>query len=217
MAEAVKQHSGLRLLRQEPWECLVSFICSANNNIPRITANVEDMAANYGKPLPHSETDVDDYRRNAFPTPTALYGAGEQALRDLKLGFRAPNVIGAAKAVATGELDLHELPDADHEYVLTALTDLRGVGDKIANCVMLFSLDKPRAFPVDVWITKAMRDWYPEAPVPPALNSKGNKNTPTDSQKMKLGMWAEERFGRYAGYANQYMFHHKRWLDGASG
>jgi 3-methyladenine DNA glycosylase/8-oxoguanine DNA glycosylase len=78
---------------------------------------------------------------------------------------------------------------------------------------MLFALDKPQAFPVDVWIVKAMRDWYPDAPVPPALNSNGNKTTPTEKHKREMREWALERYGMHAGYANQYMFHHKRWVD----
>ena len=212
LAEAVKQHEGLRVLRQEPWECLIGFICSANNNIPRITANVEDMAAHYGKPLPCPDTQ--DCERNTFPSPSDLVGAGEQALRDLKLGFRAVNVIAAAEGIAHGEgPDLYALREADYDDSLAELVRLRGIADKVANCVMLFSLDKPQAFPVDVWIVKALRDWYPDAPVPPALNSNGNKTTPTERHKREMREWALERYGMHAGYANQYMFHHKRWVD----
>ena len=225
LADAVRQHRGLRLLRQEPWECLVSFICSANNNIPRITANVEDMAENYGKPLPRhpipSYVDVEAEAeaacdRGAFPTPSALAHAGEQALRDLKLGFRAPNVISAAQKIANGCPDLYSLREAPYDDALAELIEIRGVADKIANCVTLFSLDKPQAFPVDVWIVKAMRDWYPEVPVPPAVNISGNKASPTEKQKREMRQWAQERFGMHAGYANQYLFHHKRWVDRAS-
>ena len=233
LAEAVKQHRGLRVLRQEPWECLIGFICSANNNIPRITANIEDMAASFGRALPgHAMAYVEASSpasgstsgstgsprtacaRNMFPSARALVDAGEQALRDLKLGFRAVNVIAAAEGIADGEgPDLYALREADYDDALAELTRLRGIADKVANCVMLFSLDKPTAFPVDVWIVKAMRDWYPDAPVPPALNSNGNKTTPTERHKREMREWALERFGAHAGYANQYMFHHKRWVD----
>ena len=212
LSDAVKQHRGLRVLRQEPWECLIGFICSANNNIPRITANVEDMAASYGRPLRHPASP--DCVRNTFPSARELVDAGEQALRDLKLGFRAVNVIAAAEGIADGDgPDLYALREADYEDALAELVKLRGIADKVANCVMLFSLDKPQAFPVDVWIVKAMRDWYPDAPVPPALNSNGNKTTPTERHKREMREWALERYGAHAGYANQYMFHHKRWVD----
>ena len=223
LARAVKQHRGLRVLRQEPWECLIGFICSANNNIPRITANVEDMAMHYGRSLPQHDLSAvvggdedapETCARSAFPTAKALVDAGEQALRDLKLGFRAVNVIAAAAGIADGERpDLYSLREADYEETLAELVKLRGVADKVANCVMLFALDKPQAFPVDVWIVKAMRDWYPDAPVPPALNSNGNKTTPTERHKREMREWALERYGEHAGYANQYMFHHKRWVD----
>ena len=223
LADAVKQHQGLRVLRQEPWECLVGFICSANNNIPRITANVEDMALHYGRSLlghdlpTSADGDGDGLQgceRKVFPTARQLVDAGEQALRDLKLGFRAVNVIAAAEGIAEGEgPDLFSLREADYEDALAELVKLRGIADKVANCVMLFSLDKPQAFPVDVWIVKAMRDWYPDAPVPPALNSNGNKTTPTERHKREMREWALERYGEHAGYANQYMFHHKRWVD----
>lgn len=223
LAAAVQRHRGLRVLRQEPWECLVGFICSANNNIPRITANIEDMAAHYGSALAGpalptdggGDGDASPARvRHGFPTARQLVDAGEQALRDLKLGFRAVNVIGAARGIADGRgPDLYALREAEYEDALAELVKLRGIADKVANCVMLFSLDKPQAFPVDVWIVRALRDWYPDAPVPPALNSRGNKTTPTERHKREMREWAYERFGMHAGYANQYMFHHKRWVE----
>ena len=159
-----------------------------------------------------------DSMRSTFPSPRELVDAGEQALRDLKLGFRAVNVIGAATGIADGDgPDLYALRESEYDHALAELVKLRGVADKVANCVMLFSLDKPQAFPVDVWIVKALRDWYPDAPVPPALNSNGNKTTPTERHKREMREWALERYGMHAGYANQYMFHHKRYLDGTSG
>ena len=212
LSDAVKQHRGLRVLRQEPWECLVGFICSANNSIPNITTAVERMAANYGKALPYP--DGQDCVRSAFPSPRDIVNAGEQALRDLKLGFRAVSVIAAADGIADGKgPDLYALREADYDDALAELIRLRGVADKVANCVMLFSLDKPQAFPVDTHIEQALREWYPDAPVPPARNSKGNKRSSTDKEKREIREWALERYGMYAGYANQYMFHHKRWVD----
>ena len=103
------------------------------------------------------------------------------------------NVIAAAERIAEGEgPDLYSLREADYDETLAELVKLRGIADKVANCVMLFALDKPQAFPVDVWIVKAMRDWYPDAPVPPALNSNGNKTTPTErtSERCGSGHWS---------------------------
>ena len=138
----------MRLLRQDPWECLVAFICSANNNIPaHQSANVESMCESFGRPLA-----LDGRVRNTFPSAEALSEAGEQPLRELRLGFRAKYVAAAAETVAAGRIDLFALREASYEETLAELTTLPGVGDKVANCVMLFSLDKLEAFPVDVWI-----------------------------------------------------------------
>lgn len=229
LADAVKRHGGLRLLRQEAWECLVSYICSATNSIPRISANVEAMATAFGKPLPYpalppsaggSAASSDSPSngaalRSSFPSPGALADAGEQALRDLGLGFRAAYVAAAAEGIAsTGSPDLYALREADYDNALDALVSLNGVGDKIANCVMMFALDKPQAFPVDVWIVRALRQWYADAPTPPAINRNGKRTSPTGAQIRHMRLWAQEQFGMHAGYANQYIFHHQRWLEG---
>lgn len=195
ISAAVCKYMGLRILRQEPWECLVSFICSANSNIPRISTNVEDMARSFGRTL-----EMDGDVRSAFPTPDALADAGEQKLRDLGLGFRAKYVAAAAERIARGDVDLYSLREATYEEALEALVELPGVGDKVGNCVLLFSLDKPRAFPVDVWIDRALREWYPEV-VEQKLTRKA------------MRPWAQEYFGAYAGYANQYLFHGRRLQD----
>ena len=191
----IDRYPGMRLLRQDPWECLVSFICSANNNIPRIKDNVEDMSESFGRPV-----NLDGQTRHTFPEPSELAAAGETRLRELKLGFRAKYVAAVAETVAAGRIDLFALREASYGEALAELTSLPGVGDKVANCVLLFSLDKLEAFPVDVWIDRALRDWYPEV-VEKKLSRKA------------MRPWAQEYFGPYAGYANQYLFH-KRRLEG---
>ena len=195
MRSAMSGYPGLRILRQEPWECLVSFICSANSNIPRISTNVEDMAKSFGRAL-----EFDGYCRNTFPSPDALAEAGEQALRDLGLGFRAKYVAAAAKRIAAGEIDLYSLREASYDDALESLISLAGIGDKVGNCILLFSLDKLEAFPVDVWIDRALREWYPEV-VEQKLSRKA------------MRPWAQEYYGAYAGYANQYLFHSRRLQD----
>jgi N-glycosylase/DNA lyase len=188
----------MRVLRQEPWECLVSFICSANNNIPRITRNVGDIASAFGPPILDGASGP-----SAFPTAEQLAEAGETALRKLGLGFRAKYVAAAAERVAQSRIDLYGLREASYQDALDALVELAGVGDKIANCVLLFSLDKLEAFPVDVWIDRALRDWY---------FTPNGETVP----RVRMRAWAQKRFGRYAGYANQYLFHQRR-LEGRDG
>ncbi len=192
ISAAISKYQGLRILRQEPWECLVSFICSANSNIPRISTNVEDMARNFGQAL-----EMNGHVRSAFPSPDALADAGEQKLRDLGLGFRAKYVAAAAVSIARGDVDLFSLREASYDEALEELIGLSGIGDKVGNCILLFALDKRQAFPVDVWIERAIKEWYPEV-----LERKLTRKA--------MRPWAQEFFGAYAGYANQYLFHGRR-------
>ena len=192
ISESIQRYRGMRILRQDPWECLISFLCAQASNIPRITKNVNDICATFGRSIV-----VDGHSWHAFPTPDELAGAGEQSLRDLRLGYRARYIAAAARTVAEGHLDLMAQREDPYEAALEALLALDGVGDKVANCILLFSLDKPQAFPVDVWIHRALQDWYLD---------------PLDMKLSlpKMRLWAQDYFGPYAGYANQYLFHDRR-------
>ena len=187
----VSRYRGLRLLSVEPWECLISFICSANSNMSRIHANMEAMAESFGEPVT-----LDGRVVHTFPTPQRLAAAGELALRSLGLGFRAPYVARAASAVADGELDLEGLRLLPYQEAKLRLVELPGIGSKIADCVLLHSLDKMEAFPIDVWVRRALREWYFDGEKPP-------------SDRLMLE-WATEYFGPYAGYAELYLFHGRR-------
>ncbi len=191
VAEMIDRYPGLRLLRIEPWECLVSFICSANSNIPRIHLAVERMSEAYGQPV-----ELEGYTRHTFPAPHQLAGAGEMALRRLGLGFRAPYVDKTANLVAEGALDLAELVRIPYLEAKARLMECPGIGSKIADCIAVFSLEKLEAFPIDVWVRRALGEWY----------FPGQK-TPTDRVLLE---WALEHFGRYGGYAQQYLFHGRR-------
>ena len=190
LREATQRYPGMRILRQDPWECLVSFICSSASNIPRITRNIEAMCATFGQPM-----ELDGLKRHTFPTPDELAGAGSEALRKLGLGYRAEYLASTAETVASGKVDLMPLREDTYEEALETLISLAGVGDKVANCVLLVALDKPEAFPVDVWIERALQDWY----------LKGRKMS-----RKNMRPWASNHFGAYAGYANHYLFHDRR-------
>ena len=199
VAAQVARYPGLRLLRQEPWECLVAYICSANSNLETIHLNLERMSDAFGEPLTLTMPDGDGnavIRRYTFPTPIDLAEAGEAELRRLKLGFRAPYVHRAAIAVAEKRLDLDYLITAPYPEVKAQLMALKGIGDKIADCIALMSLEKAQAFPIDVWVRRALAEWY----------FPGQK---TPSNRVLLE-WAQDYFGQYAGYANQYLFHGRR-------
>ena len=191
---SVHRYRGMRLLRQDPWECLVSFICSPASNIRRISRNIEDVSRRYGRPVA-----IGDHVRSTFPPPAELAEASEEEFRRLGLGFRARHIVPVATIIASGDLDLFALREASYDEALEALIALPGVGDKVANCVLLFSLDKLQAFPVDVWIHRAIREWYPNG---------GNPDGGISRNAMRP--WAQTYFGPYAGYANQYLFHNRR-------
>ena len=197
-------YPGLRVLRQEPWECLVAYICSANSSIRTIHLNMERISDEFGSPLRLAHPDPPDdgpdiLLRHTFPTPADLAEAGESELRRLRLGFRAPYVYQAAVAVLEGRLDLQHLTRAPYDETKTELMALRGIGHKIADCIALMSLEKLEAFPIDVWVRRALAEWY----------FPGQK-APTDRVLLP---WAQGHFGRYAGYANQYLFHGRRLRD----
>ncbi len=194
VATMVRQYPGLRVLRTEPWECLVAFICSATSNIPRIHQNMESISEAFGSPV-----SLNGWTRHTFPTPADLAEAGEAELRRLGLGFRAPYVHLASVAVLEGRLDLDALIEMPYPEAKAALMERRGIGSKIADCIAVFSLEKLEAFPIDVWVRRALGEWY----------FPGQK-TPPDRVLLE---WAQERFGRYGGYAQQYLFHGRRLRD----
>ena len=140
--EGIADYPGMRILRQEPWETLAAFILSSTSNMPRISRTVELLATTFGEPLT-----LDGAVRYAFPDAAQLAEAGEARLRELGCGFRAPYLAGAAEAVADGKLALAALREADYTEALAALTALHGVGEKIADCAMLFSLEEAGGVP----------------------------------------------------------------------
>lgn len=144
MAKAVRCGSGIRILRQDPFECLISFIISQNNNIPRIKKIISAMCAEYGKD-------------HAFPTPDALVGAGESGLFALRMGFRAGYVYDAAEKVRSGEIDLCAIAQCDDfDECTRELCRIKGVGPKVSACALLFGFNKTEAFPIDVWMRRSL-------------------------------------------------------------
>ena len=199
LGQAFDHYRGMRVLRQDPWETTLSFLCAQNSNVPRITRNVEDMCRSFGRPI-----SLGGNTRYTYPTPEALVEAGEQALRDLGLGYRARYIVSAADKVLKGEIDLMALRRASYDDALDALMTLDGVGDKVANCIMLFCMDKPQAFPVDTHIRQILRERYPRA----------RRVKSSDIRRVRA--WAQEYFAPFAGYANHYLFHSRR-LEGRRG
>jgi len=150
--KAIEYGSGIRILRQEPWEMVCSFIISQNNNIPRIKKTIERMSRAYGEPIEGGY---------AFPTAEALYNAGVDGLAELKMGFRAKYVFDAAERIVTGKLNLDEVRLSSTQDALRLLQSVKGIGLKVASCALLFGFEKYDVFPIDVWMRRVMEKYYP--------------------------------------------------------
>ncbi|XP_052576140.1 N-glycosylase/DNA lyase isoform X9 [Peromyscus californicus insignis] len=195
-----RQEPGVRLLRQDPTECLFSFICSSNNNIARITSMVERLCQAFGPRL----IQLDDVTYHGFPSLQALAGPEVEAhLRKLGLGYRARYVCASAKAILEehgGPAWLQQLRAAPYEDAHKALYTLPGVGTKVADCICLMALDKPQAVPVDVHVWQiAQRDygWHPNT-----SQAKG----PSPLANKELGNFFRNLWGPYAGWAQAVLF-----------
>ncbi|WP_130836533.1 DNA-3-methyladenine glycosylase family protein [Lachnoclostridium sp. Marseille-P6806] len=158
LAQAAEKEQGIRILRQDPWETLVSFIISQNRNIPTIRRSIERLCGLAGE----KRMDARGCVFYAFPVPGAVAALGEAELADCRLGYRASYVHGAAEAVRSGAIDLSSLISAAPEEQERALTSLRGVGIKVASCVRLFGLHSLDALPIDVWVRRILDNEYPD-------------------------------------------------------
>lgn len=182
---------GLRILRQPEWECLASFITSSMKQVAHIRQMSRALRERFGE-----RQELDGVAVFVFPSPARIAEATEQQLRACGLGYRAKNLRATGRRIVSGEADLHawrDLPDAE---LRERLCELPGVGAKVANCVMLFAYERLRAFPIDVWIERVLKEQYfPRA----------RKLTPE-----RLRKFCDAYFGSHGGYAQQYLFHHAR-------
>ena len=181
LTAAAKTADGIRILRQDPWETLCSFIISQNNNIPRIKGLVERLSRTYGDPI-----DAPRGTAYSFPTAETLAAVSEEDIFALKTGFRAKYISDAARRVASGDISLEAVaklptPEAEKE-----LCRIKGVGPKVAACALLFGFGRGDAFPVDVWVRRVLDEYYPDGFDIAAL-------------------------GDSAGIAQQYLFYYRRY------
>jgi N-glycosylase/DNA lyase len=191
---------GIRLLKQDPWEALVTFIISARNSIPLIRRSVELLAEKYGDPIPDEHKGCACGEFFAFPRPEALAEASFDGLLECRVGFKVPYINEAAKKIASGEFDLYGIADLEYAEAKSKLMEFRGIGSKVADCILLFAFGFYNAFPIDVWVTRIMRYLY------------------FDGKKVPLRViheFAQEKFGDLAGYAQQYLFYYAKHKLGA--
>ncbi len=179
VSDASETGKGIRILKQDKWETLVSFIISQNNNIPRIKKIIESLCELLGEPLGNGSY--------SFPTPEKICSAGAEGLAPIKAGFRVKYILDAAQRVSRGETDLERIASLSYEEAEAELMKIKGVGKKVASCVLLFGYGFLSAFPIDVWVKRILEKYYDEAFDPSSL-------------------------GEYAGIAQQYLFYRERFV-----
>ena len=195
MKTSVEYGKGIRILNQDLWETIISFIISANNNIPRIKGIIERLSAKYGKKI-----EWNGKKYYTFPTPEELKEVSVEDYRKLGLGFRDIRLYETTKMILENKVDLQKLREnPDTKEVREQLLTLSGVGPKVADCILLFSdLKRFEVFPIDVWVRRVMNDLYIK------------EEDETKVSKVKIEKIANEKFGSLAGLAQQYLFYWRR-------
>ncbi len=182
---------GLRIIRQPLWECLATFITSSMKQVAHIRQISRSLRKRYGK-----RRRVFDCEVYTFPSANRIAGLSEQELQECALGYRAKNLLATARLIGGGDVDLEQWSKLSDESLRKRLCELPGVGPKVANCVMLFAYERLGAFPIDVWIERVLKkEYFPRRRVVRTEELRG---------------FSAKYFGRYGGYAQQYLFHHAR-------
>ena len=194
LEESINFGSGIRILNQDLWEVLISFIISANNNIPRIKGIIEKISKQYGNKITYKGKDY-----YTFPTPKELSKASIEDLRKLGLGFRDKRVYETTQKIAKDEINLNKIAQIkDTDKIREILETLPGVGPKVADCILLFGLKRFEVFPIDVWVRRIMNDLYIK------------NEDETKVNKKEIEKLAKTKYANLAGIAQQYLFYWKR-------
>ena len=191
LAQAIKSGEGIRILNQDLWECIISFIISANNNIPRIKRIIKIFCEQFG-----DEINFGGEKLYTFPSAEKLSGITIQDIKSLRAGYRDKYLIDAIEKVNRKEIDLKFIKEAPYNEAKKEIMKIKGIGNKVADCILLFGAGKKNAFPVDVWIKRVMETLYKD-----------------QMRDMDISSFVKERFGEYGGYAQQYLFYHMREIS----
>ena len=204
--KAVKEYEGLRLFRQDPFQCLISFIISSNSNIQKIKNSLEKIAKKFGK-----KVKIQNKEFFLFPEPEKIAKATIDEIKSCGVGYRAPFIKEAAKMVILKKIDFEYLKKCDYHEAKKNICLVPGIGNKVADCIMLFSLNKLESFPLDTWMIKILEKYY-------SKEFKIETKTITQKQYELLHEKIVNYFGPYCGYAQQYLFkmerekNDKKWL-----
>jgi len=188
---AIRKYRGLRIIRQAPWECLVSYMLATASSIPAIKKRISLLSRMFGEEIGEGYY--------SFPTAGSLADADVSDLCECKLGFRAERIRKAAQQVADGELCMDELPGMDYRDAKKRLMEVEGIGEKVADCVVLFSLDKLESFPVDTHLRQIVERYYA-----------GDEYFAGRLTPHKIGEWGRRYFGKFCGYAQEYLYYYQR-------
>ena len=203
---AVQRYLGLRLVRQDPFQCFISFIVSSNSNIQKIKSSLEKISIKFGK-----KVQFDNKSYYLFPQPKVIASATIQEIQNCGVGYRAKFILEAAKMVESKQIDFDYLKKLNYQDAKEIILTVPGIGNKVANCVLLFSLDKLNAFPLDRWMIRILEKYYLEKF---DLQTKSITEKQYDILHKKI----VQHFGPFAGYAQQFLFkmerenYQKKWL-----
>ncbi|MDI9394778.1 MAG: DNA-3-methyladenine glycosylase [Euryarchaeota archaeon] len=188
---AINRYMGLRLIRQDPWECLISYMLATASSIPTIKKRICLLSQHLGQEL--------ECGYFSFPDPETLANADISLLKRCKLGFRADRIKAAAEEVCSGELDFDAIFRLEYRYARERLMRLRGIGEKVADCVLLFAFEKMESFPVDTHVRQIIQHYHIDDSYFEACTNMSS-----------MGQWGRKYFGQYCGYAQEYLYYQKR-------
>ena len=204
--EAIKQYEGLRIFKQDPFQCMISFIVSSNSNIQKIKNSLEKITKKFGV-----KVEIENKEFFLFPKPEKLANASIEEIKKCGVGYRAPFIKQAAEMIFSKKIDLEYLEKLDYKEAKKNICLIPGVGNKVADCILLFSFNKLEAFPLDTWMIKILEKYY-------SNEFKIETKTITQKQYEILHEKIVNYFGPYCGYAQQFLFkmerenYNKKWL-----
>ncbi|MFQ6010685.1 MAG: DNA glycosylase [Nitrososphaerales archaeon] len=210
--KAIASFKGLRVLNQQPWECILSFLCSSNSNIATINMMIHDLSMKFGDRIV-----FDGMKFHTLPRPEVLDQASTEELRDCKVGYRANYIKTVAHEISVGNFDINSLSKLNYSLGRNKLLNvenghkvMKGIGPKVADCILLFSLGKNEAFPCDIWISRVILAKYKhllDTPLLTSLSKSLKQKTPLSGRTYaKIGDVMRRYFGSNAGYAQQYLY-----------
>lgn len=206
--EAIEKYRGLRLIRQDTWECLISYVCSRRTKIEQIKRVIQSLSRTFGRKI--------DGEHYTFPTPQALAHAGLDDIERCDLPYgrgEAEDISAIARRTVDLGVNLNDLRFVSYETAKRRLLSLysgHGVGQKVADCVCLFALEKLEAIPIDVWVKRVLLESYPQLYDPIFLRKVSQKRQLTPAEYTRLSLTAREYFGDYVGYAQEYLYYYRR-------